>query len=186
VVLEEQRICDVLHALREGVPPDADAFDHLLLSLRRLARKYMSQQHGPHLLQTTALMHEAYVRLFDRTDPQWNDAAHFFHSASAVMHRILVDHARRMAMRQRGAAAAATPGQVDPKRDDPCFDIIAIDDCLAQLTARDPQMAQIVQLHVFGGRTLPEVAAIMRISQRTIEREWQLARSLLRVQLRHG
>lgn len=183
---EENRVCDVLRSLRSGIPSDSDVFDYVLDRLRRLARRYMSRQHGPHMLQTTALMHDAYVHLFDRNDPQWNDSSHFFNAAARVMQNIIVDHARRMETARKHGHVGGAAIEDDRGAVDPCFDIIAIDDCIDRLSAEDPRMVEIVRLHVFGGRTLGEVAELLSCSQRTVEREWRLARALLRTHLRHG
>lgn len=188
IVAEEKRIRQVLEDLRTGKPPDADAFDVLLDTLRRLARNLMGRQHAPHLLQTTALLNEAYLRLFDRTDPQWNDSEHFFNSASQIMRQILVDHARQLSAKKRnpdGGFVDVDPQQLEADGGrDPLRDIVIIDDSLSKLAKHDDDLRKIVQLHVFGGRTMAEVAGLLGRSLRTVERDWRLARAWLSTELR--
>ncbi len=189
-VAEEKHIREVLEDLRTGKPPNADALEFVFDHLRRLARTFMGRRHAPPLLQTTALLNEAYLKLFDRTDPQWNDSAHFFHCASQVMRQIVVDHARHLSAKKRCPTGGFA--DVDPQLlaahggGDPLRDIVVIDDSLSKLAEHDADLGKIVQLHVFGGRTMKEVAELLGRSLRSTERDWRLARAWLCTELRRG
>ncbi len=152
--------------------------------LRRLARGYLQRERSDHTLQATGLVHEAYLRLVDQGTTTWQNRAHFFGVAAQLMRRILVDHARRHRRGKRGGAldkvefdealAAAV------SRD---LNLIALDDALQDLAALNPQHSQIVELRFFGGMTIEEVAEVLDVSPRTVQREWRMARAWLRRQI---
>ena len=149
--------------------------------LRGLARGYLQRERPDHTLQATALVHEAYLRLVDQKTTTWRNRAHFFGVAAQLMRRILVDHARRHRREKRGGALekiefdeALAPAV---SRN---LDVIALDDALQDLTKLNPQHARIVELRFFGGLTIEEVAEVLDLSQRTVEREWRMARAWLR------
>ncbi|MEP6955934.1 MAG: sigma-70 family RNA polymerase sigma factor [Chthoniobacterales bacterium] len=152
--------------------------------LRRLARGYLQRERSDHTLQATGLVHEAYLRLVDQTTTTWQSRAHFFGVAAQLMRRILVDHARRHRTGKRGGALekvvfdeALAPSV---SRD---LDLIALDDALQDLAALNPQHSQIVELRYFGGMTIEEVAEVLDVSPRTVQREWRMARAWLRRQI---
>lgn len=149
--------------------------------LRAIAGRYLSREPASHTLQSTALVHEAYVRLIGQRSVEWQNRAHFFGIAAQMMRRILVDHARRQHRDKRGgwtpklslddAMAAAAP--------EPHFDLIALDDALTALALVDSRGARIVELRFFSGLTIDETAEVLDISAGTVKREWSAARAWL-------
>jgi RNA polymerase sigma factor (TIGR02999 family) len=171
----------VLQAIGRG---DGQASNELLPlvyeELRRLATSRMAQEMAGQTLQPTALVHEAWLRLVGDGDRNWQNRAHFFAAAAEAMRRILIETARRKSRLKRGGGqlrldiegldlAAATP-------DDR---ILLIDDALEQLKAEDPERARIVMLKFFGGLTNQEVAEILNVTERTVERQWAYAKAWL-------
>jgi RNA polymerase sigma factor (TIGR02999 family) len=155
--------------------------------LHRLAKGYMHRERPGHLLQTTALVNEAYMRLIDWKAVCWKDRAHFFGVAAQLMRRILVDFARARHQDKRGGAmrqvsfdeaAAVTVEQT--------AELIALDEALDQLAAIDPRRSRMVELRFFGGLSEEETAEALKVSPRTVRREWSLARAWLRRELRKG
>ena len=186
------RITTLLRAWSEG---DRTALDELLPlvydELHRQAERAMRAQPEGHTLQTTALVHEAYLRLVDRSGAAWQDRAHFFGVAARVMRSVLVDHARaRRAAKRGGGAAALTLSRndaaVDPEFDSNGVDVEALDEALTRLAALDPRQAKVVELRYFGGLSIHETAAVLDVSHATIEREWRTARLWLRRELVQG
>ena len=153
--------------------------------LRRLARRYMGQQHAGHTLQATALINEVYVRLMGWRNLRWQDRAHFFGLSAQLMRRTLVDHARRHNRRKRGGEAIEVSldeaAIVSPERS---ADLVAVDEALERLATFDPRRSQIVELRFFGGLSVEETAEVLKSSPRTVKREWSLARAWLYCELR--
>jgi RNA polymerase sigma factor (TIGR02999 family) len=152
--------------------------------LRQIARGYLQGERRDHILQATALVHEAYLRLVDETAASWKNRAHFFGIAARVMRRILVDHARRLRTEKRGGdwdklqfdeRILASPGR--------SIDLIALDEALQDLAHVDQRRSQIVELRFFGGLTMEEAAEVLDVSARTVRREWRLAKAWLRREL---
>jgi len=148
--------------------------------LRRLAHRYMRREHPGHSLQTTALVNEAYLRLIDVGQVQWQNRAHFFAISARIMRRILVDFARNT----RQAKRASRPHQVSiEEASEVCgerrVDLVALDDSLKALTAIDARKGQITELRFFGGLTVEETAAALEISPATVFREWNKAKAWL-------
>lgn len=178
----------LLHAAASGDRRDVDALMAAIYQdLRRLALAHMSEERRDHTLQATALVHEAYVKLIDQRNTDWNDRMHFFSVASRIVRRILIDHARaRHADKRGGAATRVRIGEVDvaaPERD---LDVIALDEALAELAKLDEQQARIVELRYFGGCTVEEVAELLKIGKRTVDRQWLAAKSWLFDRLSEG
>ncbi len=152
--------------------------------LHQLARHYLSHERAGHTLQPGDLVNEAYLRLIDSHQVQWQNRAHFFGIAANVMRRILVDHARRRNELKHGAGAVQVSltaiEQVNPK---PGTDVLALDEVLSRLAELDPRKSQIVELRFFGGLSESETAEVTNLSLRTIQREWNLARAWLYQQL---
>ena len=152
--------------------------------LHQLARRYLSHERAGHTLQPGDLVNEAYLRLIDSHQVQWQNRAHFFGIAANVMRRILVDHARRRNELKHGAGAVQVSltaiEQVNPK---PGTDVLALDEVLSRLAELDPRKSQIVELRFFGGLSESETAEVTNLSLRTIQREWNLARAWLYQQL---
>lgn len=163
---------------------DQAAFDKLVPlvyeELHRLAHRYISREGPRNTLQTTALAHEAYLRLVDAKDVQWENRAHFFAVAARTMRRILVDLARsrRNLKCGGGAQQVSLDGVlvVSPERG---ADMIALDEALLRLAALNPRQSRVVELRYFGGLTDEEVAEVIRISPRTVRSDWSLAKAWL-------
>jgi RNA polymerase sigma factor (TIGR02999 family) len=173
--------------LREWRAGSADALDRMIPlvydELRRLARRRLRHERVDHTLQTTALLHEAYVRLAG-ADVDWEGRVHFLAVAAQTMRRILVDHARARGRGRRGGGAvrvtldeglAAAPARG--------LDVIALDEALGRLAEFDARKAQLVEVHYFGGLTYEEAALALDISPATVHRELRLARAWLYAQL---
>jgi RNA polymerase sigma factor (TIGR02999 family) len=171
----------VLESAAQGDPRAAEQLLPLLYGeLRRLAHSYMSRQADGHTLQTTALVHEAYMRLVGKEDPGWSGRGHFFAAAAQAMRQILIEQARRKsAFKHGGGAKRVNLENVEPEIQPPSEDLLALDDALTELEQADPRKAKLVMLHYFAGLTMPETAAAMGISLSTAEREWRFARALL-------
>ncbi|HYV06891.1 MAG TPA: sigma-70 family RNA polymerase sigma factor [Blastocatellia bacterium] len=152
--------------------------------LRRLARRYMNRESPGHLLQTTALVNEAYMRLIDADQVKWQNRAHFFAISARVMRRILVDFSRRGNKLKRGGNAIEVSFDealvVSANRGP---DLVAIDDALATLAALDPRQSQVVELRFFGGLKDEEIAEVLKVSHGTVRRDWRLARAWLHREL---
>jgi len=148
--------------------------------LRRLAHHYMSRERAGHTLQTTALLDEAYLLLADPTKPSWENRTHFFAAAAQLMRRIMVDHAReRRAIKRGGDALKVTLSEAALVTKTRSEELLALDEALERLGAQDPRKGQIVELRYFGGLKVEEVAEFLKLSQRTVEREWNMAKAWL-------
>ncbi len=152
--------------------------------LRRLAAHYMKAERPDHTLQPTALVHEAYLRLVGRGQRDWKDRAHFFAVAADTMRTLLVDHARARLAAKRGGGRTRT--ELGDTAETNCLegeDLIALDEALSRLAVQDARQARIVELRYFGGLDIREVAAVLGISERTVKREWSMAKAWLYVEL---
>jgi len=147
--------------------------------LHRLAHHYMRRERAAHTLQTTALVHEAYLRLAAVDRMQFRDRAHFIAMAATMMRRILVDHARALGRDKRGGGISVTSLQDGAVEPPPNVDLIALDEALERLAAVDAQQAHIVELRFFGGLTIDETAALLGVSAKTVKREWAIAKAWL-------
>lgn len=178
----------VLEAATRGDSQAAGELLPLLYSeLHRLAHSYMNRQAAGHTLQTTALVHEAYVRLVGKEDPGWNGRGHFFGAAAQAMRQILIDQARRKAALKRGGGQRAVQlDSIELEIQPPSEDILALDEALTELERADPRKAKLVLLHHFAGLTMAETAAALGISLPTAEREWRFTRTLLFTKLTDG
>jgi RNA polymerase sigma factor (TIGR02999 family) len=148
--------------------------------LRRLARYYLKQEKQNHTLSSTALVHEAYLRLVNQRDVTWQNRAHFFGVASQMMRRILVDHARHHAYAKRGGGAltlALEDAVATPQRRE--VDLVALDDALSSLAKLDERQSRMVELRFFGGLSIEETSEVLGISAPTVKREWASARAWL-------
>ena len=174
-------------AWREG---DASALDRLtpLLydELRRLAHSYMRRERAGHTLQTTALVHEAYLRLVDVKNVTWQDRAHFLAIAARVIRRILVDAGRIRASLKRGGplarvnhASAIDFDQFPGADSNRAAELCALDDALNTLLQMDARRAQVIELRFFGGLSVEETAEVLKVSPQTVMRDWKIARAWL-------
>jgi RNA polymerase sigma factor (TIGR02999 family) len=149
--------------------------------LRRLARACLARERSDHTLQATALVHEAYLRLIDQRQVDWNNRAQFVGVAVVMMRRILVNHARDRAADKRGGDAVRVSASLaeDAVGEAPAVDLIALHDALEALEALDTRKSRIVELKFFGGLTIAEMAEVLGLSPATIEREWSFSRAWL-------
>ena len=170
---------------------DESALDRLVplvyAELHRLAKGYMRKERAGQTLQTTALIHEAYLRLIDAKRVEWQNRAHFFGVAGHIMRQILVGMARQRGSQKRGGGArqiSLDEGLVVTQQQDE--DLVAIDEALSALAEVDARKAQVIELRFFGGLTEEETAAALKVSPETVRRDWRLARSWLRRKLSEG
>jgi len=147
--------------------------------LHRLAGRYMWREGRGHTLQTSALINEAYLRLVDQKKMQWQNRAHFFGVAARLMRQILVDHARSRSRAKRGGGAQMVSLAEQSVIAKEIEDVIALDDALKNLSEMDPRKSQIVEMKFFGGLTTEEVAEVLNVTTRTVEREWRKAKAWL-------
>ena len=184
-VPQRSEVTRLLVAWRHG---DAAALDQLVplveAELRRLAHWYVRRERPGHLLQTTALVNEAFIRLVSWRDVSWQNRSHFLAMSARMMRQILVDMSRR---RPRGIDGGMIQfvdvTNAERTSADPLGDVVAIHEALDDLAERDPRKAQIVELRFFGGLTLDEVAEVLGIAPITVSREWTKARAWLRCAL---
>lgn len=182
---------DLTELLSRWAQGDRDAFDALAPSiygeLRRIAAGYLRRERPDHTLQPTALVHEAFLRLVEQRDVDWQNRQHFFGVSAQLMRRILVDYARQRAADKRGggrnhvalddALAAAESNRLD---------VILIDDALRSLASIDPDHVRLIELRFFGGLTIEEAADVLGCSSGTAKREWRVAKAWLRRELAKG
>ena len=160
--------------------------DQVYNELHRMARRYMKNERQGDTLQTTALVHEVYLRLVDVTKVEWKERAQFFAMAAQMMRRILVDAARKRSADKRGGMAAKVnleeTAVLSPTPD---RSILALDEALTAFSQLAPRQAQVVELRYFGGLTEEEIVATLEISPRTVRRDWDLAKAWLIRELDH-
>jgi RNA polymerase sigma factor (TIGR02999 family) len=150
--------------------------------LKRLAAAQLRAERADHTLQPTALVHEAYLRLIDQRETRWKDRIHFFSVASRIIRRILVDHARERNAAKRGGGRERVPLELAAVVVDAggqSLDIEELDGALNALAALDERQARIVELRYFGGLTVEEVAGVLSMGARSVDREWRCARAWL-------
>jgi RNA polymerase sigma-70 factor, ECF subfamily len=148
--------------------------------LHRLAQRYLRQERPGHILQTTALVNEAYMRLIDWEHVRWQNRAHFFGVSARLMRRILVDEARRCQFVKRGGKALKVSlGEAAAVAQDRGADVVALDEALKSLAELDARKSDIVELRFFGGLSVEETAEVLKVSPRTVLREWSLAQAWL-------
>jgi RNA polymerase sigma factor (TIGR02999 family) len=174
---------NVTKLLKDWEKGDRTALDEMLpmvySELKRLASYYLSQERTGHTLQTTALVHEAYMRLVDQQNVNWRNRAHFLGIAAEMMRRILVNHARDRAAAKRGGGAKRISLSMVSDSEEPDMDLIALDQALTELATIDLRKSRIVELKFFGGLTTEETAEVMNISHATVEKDWKMARAWL-------
>jgi len=184
---ERSNITALLHEWSEG---RTEALDELLPKvydeLHRRASAYLKHERPGHTLQTTALVHEAYLKLVDqRAVSGWNDRGHFFAVASQAMRRILVDYARQRHREKRGGVDEALPLEeaLLAVADEADLDLVALDEALNRLAEIDPDQEKLVELRYFAGLSLDDAASALGVSRATAAREWQTAKAWLRREL---
>jgi RNA polymerase sigma factor (TIGR02999 family) len=175
---------DVTKLLLAWSDGDRGALEALLSAvypeLRQIAARYLNRERAGHVLQPTALVHEAYLKLIDQDRVRWQNRAQFLGVAAQLMRRVLVDHARMQHAEKRGGGATMLPlddaaGATNP----PSVDVIAVDHALTRLAAAYPEQGRLVELRYFGGLTVEETSAVMGLSPATIKRQWTVARAWL-------
>jgi RNA polymerase sigma factor (TIGR02999 family) len=177
-----RQVTKLLQAWSEG---DETALDRLLpvvhQELRRLARRYMFGERPSHTLQTTALVNEAYLRLVNARQVNWQNRAHFFALSAQVMRRILVDSARAHRDQKRGGGTfKVTMDEAFVGPQEKGQDLVALDDLLKALAEVDPRKNRVVELRFFGGLSVEETAEVLKISPNTVLRDWRLAKMWLK------
>ena len=182
---------DVTELLKSWGSGDQQALEALMplvySELRRLARHYLRGESAEQTLQSTALVHEAYVRLVDWRNVEWQNRAHFFGVAAQMMRRVLVDRARERQAAKRGSGAVKlTIDHAFAMPVENGVDFQALDHALTQLEKLDPQQGRVVELRFFGGLSIEETAAALGISTATVKRSWSAARAWLRRALLKG
>jgi RNA polymerase sigma-70 factor (ECF subfamily) len=164
---------------RTGHPQALERLTPLVYDeLRRLARNYMRAERGSHTLQATAVVHEAFMRLI-QANIALQDRGHFFALASRLMRRVLVDHAKSRSRLKRSGGGAGVSDQASDTLPPMDFDVVALDDALEGLQQMEPRLAQVIELHYFGGLTYDQIAAAVDTSAATVHRDIRLARAWL-------
>jgi RNA polymerase sigma factor (TIGR02999 family) len=148
--------------------------------LHKMARRYMNREQAGHTLQTTALINEAYVRLVDQKHVHWQNRAHFFAISAQIMRRILIDHARREHYAKRGGGAQKISlDEVAMVAVERASSLLLLDEALSRLGEIDSRRSQVVELRYFGGLNNEEIAGVLKISENTVTRDWNMARAWL-------
>ncbi len=190
---EPSDIGEVTRLLNEASRGNRDAFGQLVTrlydELNAIAHRRLRLEATGHTLSTTALVHEAYLKLSDQPNAEWKNREQFLSIAAEAMRRVLVDHARGRQRAKRGDGVALLPldaADVSPAsllNDDQAADLMALDEALSRLEAFNPEGARIVQLRFFGGLSNEEVATVLQSSERTVRRQWSVAKAWLRREL---
>jgi RNA polymerase sigma factor (TIGR02999 family) len=181
-----QKVTQLLTAASEGNRAALSELTPLLYEdLHRLAHRYMRGERPDHTLQTTALVHEAYLRLADQTQASWQTRAHFFAIAARTMRQILVNYANSRRSQKRGGGGQKVDLEevalVSPAQSE---EIIELHEALARLASLDPRKEEVVELKYFGGLGYEEIAEVLKISVITVRRDWEFARVWLYAELR--
>jgi RNA polymerase sigma factor (TIGR02999 family) len=179
-------VSEILSAIEQGDQCAAEQLLPLVYDeLRKLAAHKLAGEKPGQILQATALVHEAYLRLVDATKaPTWQSRGHFFAAAAEAMRRILIDQARHRASAKAGGHLKRVDlSEVEPAINEPQLDMLALDEALAQMEKTDPRAAAVVKLRFFTGLTMPQTADVLGISLATAENDWAYARCCLRLQL---
>ena len=181
----DNSITALLQQLSEGNRNvEAELIPQIYGELRQLAARYMRGERRNHTLQPTALVHEAYERLIQQPQIPWQSRAHFFATASQMMRHILVDYARtRQAAKRGGIKQQVTLDDAVHPATDQSVDVLALHEALERLAKFDVRQSRIVELHFFGGLTFEEIAEVLNVSERTVKRDWSMARAWLKGEL---
>lgn len=179
---------DITKLLVRSGQGDKAALDELLplvyQELRRLAHHQLQNERAHHSLQTTALVHEAYLRLAGQQAVDWENRFHFFAIAAQIMRRVLVDYARaRQSDKRGGGAVQVSLTQAEEKATGQMAEVIALDEALTTLAALDQRQSQVIELRYFGGLSVEETAAVLKVSPSTVHSDWRQARAWLYLQL---
>lgn len=180
---------EVTKLLNDWSGGDKSALDKLIplvhAELKQLARRYMKRERVNHTLQTSALINEAYLRLINQKQVQWQNRTHFFAIASQLMRRVLVDHARTRGYAKRGGAVHNISfDETAIASSERAAQLIALDEALDNLAKIDPRQSRIVEMRFFGGLSIEETAEALSLSPATIKREWNAAKAWLYKEIR--
>jgi len=178
--MHEDRKSELTRLLQAGPGAVEGLLDLVYAELHTIAQQRMVGERAGHTLQATALVSEAYMRLVGTEKMQWRDRQHFYSAAAEAMRRVLVDHARKvLSLKRGGAHQRVTLGDGEVGLDLDSERLLALDDALERLTGEDERAAAVTRLRFFGGLDVPEIAATLEISERTVHREWTFARARL-------
>ena len=187
---KKQNAPDITLLLHEWKQGDKDAFEKLTqyvyADLKHRAAVYMKNQRTSHTLQTTGLVHEAFIRLIENNEIEWKDRGHFMAVASIIMRRIIIDYARHRNRDKRGGRNEDLPleeAQYISTKGNSQIDLMVLDEALTDLASFDERQSKIVELKYFGGLTLEEIAEVLEVSHTTVKRDWNIAKAWLRRQL---
>jgi|SRR5579872_1088851 len=181
-------ISRLLESVRNGDAGAAAALTPLLYSeLHRLAMHHMRNERVGHTLQATALVNEAYLKLIDNRDTNWQNRAHFLAIASQAMRRVLIDHARsKRRVKRGGMQQKVALEDVVIAAEEQTYDLVALDEALDRLAKVDARQSRIVELRFFGGLSVEQTAEVLKISPKTVKRDWAVARAWLHRELRNN
>lgn len=184
---ESSQITELLIAWSNG---EAEALESLLPLIERelhdMAHRYMRRENAGHLLQTTALINEAYLRLVNQRHVRWQNRAHFFGIAAQMMRRVLLNHARDQQRDRRGGKKILVSlSEADALALEQSVDLLALDEVLNRLEAQDQRKSRVVELRYFGGLSVEETAEVLSVSPITVMRDWNLAKAWLARELGH-
>jgi RNA polymerase sigma factor (TIGR02999 family) len=188
IPLEREKVLngeDITQLLLDWNNGDEEARNELMprveKELRLIANRYLRKERKDHTLQATALINEAYIRLVDQKNVQWQNRAHFFGIAAQMMRRILVDHARSRVVARRGGGEwhKISLDKALNLPEDKDQDLVALDDALNSLAEIDPQKSKVVELRFFGGLTIEETAEFLNVSPDTVKAQWKMAKAWL-------
>lgn len=170
---------------RENPEKVNDLFVTVYDELRRQAHRFLQKERRGHTLQTTALVHEAYMRLVGQRKDAWESRSQFFAIAAILMRRILIDYARQKNRIKRGGPGPDLPIEetLSLMVSDTGFDLLALDEALNRLAKKDPQLARIVELRFFSGLDVPDTAHLLGVSESTVKRDWAMAKAWLHREL---
>ncbi len=182
--MSQEQLPEITRILKSWSGGNREAVDDLMPlvydELHKVAAQYLRRQRPDHTLQPTALVNEAYLKLIDLSNVNWQDRAHFFAFASQTMRHILVDHARSLGREKRGGdAQKVSLDEAMSFSDEKEVDLLSLDEALRRLAKIDEQQSRIVELRFFGGLTVEETALVLHISPATVKREWRIARAWL-------
>ncbi len=181
-------VTQLLHGARDGDPGALDRLLPLIYDeLQAIARRQLKREQVGHTLQPTALVHDAYLKLADQARVEWRDRAHFLGIAARAMRQVLIDYARRRGAEKRGGDAVRTTlSNQELALDLPLEELLALDDALDQLAGVDERLRQVVEYRFFGGMSEAEIAEVLGVSTRTVQRDWLRARAWLYAKLYPG
>ncbi|MEC9373295.1 MAG: ECF-type sigma factor [Planctomycetota bacterium] len=179
--MDNPNLTSLLRSVSSGDRRDLDALMHAIYGdLRRLAVSHMQGERHDHTLQPTALVHEVYIKLIDQRSTDWKDRIHFFAVASRIIRRNLVDHARQRRAAKRGGGMDQVPLDfAEVAVGIPGVDVATLDEAMEELAAIDARQAKVVELRFFGGLTIEEIAELLQIGKRSVDRDWQCAKAWL-------